>query len=106
MSALRAQGCAAGRYGRVDSSRRRNACPAGSRKLSESLGMHGMQGNPTQQERLGGNPHGAHGPGPVLLNLREDRSGVEVGQDLGAAAWGLRTWTTATTSLCWFRISA
>ncbi len=63
-----------------------------------------MQANPTQQERLGGKPHGAHGPDPVLLNLREDLPGVEVGQDLGAAAWGLRT--TATTYLRWFRILA
>lgn len=68
--------------------------------------MHGMQANPTQQERLGGKPHGAHGPDLVLLNLREDLPGVEGGEDRRAAAWGLRTWTTATTSLRWFRISA
>ncbi len=65
-----------------------------------------MQANPTQQERLGGKPPGAHGPDPVLLNLREDLPRVEGGQDLGAAARGLRTWTTATTSLRWFRILA
>ncbi len=68
--------------------------------------MHGMQANPTQQERLGRKPHGAHGPDLVLLNLREDLPGVEGGEDRRAAAWGLRTLTTAITSLRWFRISA